>query len=109
MGGGWLESAFEYVQSAGGLDTEDHYPYNSYTGDDHQCISHENVVTLTDYKYAVPPCEDGTFCKDQDEDGLKAALNTFGPLSVCVNAARWSRYEGGVFNVSCSHASRFID
>merc|ERR1712059_219395 len=61
------------------------------------------VVKVTGYKYAVPPCEGGA-CKNQDEDGLKAALNTYGPLSIAVNAGAtgWDDYSHGVFSGECS-------
>merc|ERR1712070_1318762 len=40
-----------------------------------------------------------------DEDGLKAALTSFGPLSVCVNAEDFNSYYGGVVaSGSCSGA-----
>jgi hypothetical protein len=108
--GGDLPAAFDYVESAGGLDTETHYPdASSRTGQTGDCRSHLNFVTVTDYKYAVPPCDKGS-CSDQDEDGLKAALNSFGPLSVCVNAGDWSTYEGGVVESgSCSGAWNTLD
>merc|ERR1712070_1118886 len=98
--GGDLPSAFDYVESAGGLDTEEDYPYTSKTGRSGSCKSSTPVVTVTDYKYAVAPCQGGT-CSSQDEDGLKAALATHGPLSICVNAGRWYKYKGGVFSEPC--------
>merc|ERR1712048_493774 len=106
--GGDLPSAFDYVQSAGGLDTDAHYPDTSHTwGLTGRCKSHNNVVQVTGYKYAVPPCEGGQ-CKNQDEDGLKAALNTYGPLSVCVNANSWNSYYGGIVK-QCSGAYSQLD
>jgi len=107
--GGDLPSAFDYVESAGGLDTEADYPYTSSTGRTGSCKSHQNVVKVTDYKYAVPPCQGGS-CSSQDEDGLKAALNSYGPLSVCVNAENFNSYYGGVVRSgSCSGAYNKLD
>lgn len=94
--GGDLPSAWDYVVSAGGLDTEENYPYTSATGDSGSCQSFTPVVTVTEYKYAVPPCQSGS-CTNQDEDGLKAALATHGPLSIIVDSNFWYDYEGGVF------------
>merc|ERR1712127_255422 len=51
-------------------------------------------------KFAVPPCTSGS-CSNQDEDGLKAALATYGPLSICINAA-WQTYHDGVLSTACS-------
>jgi C1A family cysteine protease len=107
--GGDLPTAFTYVENAGGLDTESDYPYTSSSGSTGSCKSHSNVVTVTDYKYAVPPCQGGS-CSSQDEDGLKAALNSFGPLSVCVNAENFNSYYGGVVaSGSCSGAYNKLD
>merc|ERR1712032_566501 len=73
-----------------------------------KCKSHNQVVQVTGYKYAVPPCEGGK-CNNQDEDGLKAALQTYGPLSVCVNADwdNWS--ESGVYTKKCSGKYNALD
>jgi len=106
--GGNLQTAFDYVESAGGLDTEEDYPYTSATGSSGGCKSSTPVVTVTDYKYAIPPCESGS-CSSQDEDGLKAALATHGPLSICVNSRFWNDYEGGVLSRDCSGARDQID
>ena len=40
-----------------------------------------------------------------------AALNTFGPLSVCVNAGSWNSYTGGIFSpvLGCSGAESKLD
>jgi C1A family cysteine protease len=106
--GGDLPTAFDYVESAGGLDTEEDYPYTSKTGRSGSCKSSTPVVTVTDYKYAVPPCQGGS-CSSQDEDGLKAALATHGPLSICVNAESWNGYYGGVLSGSCSGSYNKLD
>jgi len=106
--GGDLPTAFDYVESAGGLDTEEDYPYTSQTGRSGSCKSSTPVVKVTDYKYAVSPCEGGS-CSNQDEDGLKAALAEHGPLSVCINAESWNGYYGGVLSGTCSGAYNTLD
>lgn len=106
--GGDLPTAFDYVESAGGLDTEEDYPYTSQTGSSGSCKSSTPVVKISDYKYAVSPCEGGS-CSSQDEDGLKAALATQGPLSVCVNAESWNSYYGGVLSGKCSGKYNALD
>merc|ERR1712201_39633 len=58
--GGDLPTAFDYVESAGGLDTEEDYPYTSKTGRSGSCKSSTPVVKVTDYKYAVAPCQGGS-------------------------------------------------
>jgi C1A family cysteine protease len=50
--GGWSENAYNYVKSAGGLETEANYPYTSYNGKTGTCsaVSSKFVVTVTGYK-----------------------------------------------------------
>lgn len=50
---------------------------------------------VTDYAYATPPCTDE--CASQDLEKL-AATTAEGPVSICVNAATWSDYTGGVLS-----------
>jgi len=100
--GGDLPSAFDYVQSAGGLASRSAYPDTSANkGKDGKCKSKPAVVNVTGYKYAVPPCESGS-CKNQKESDMMAALNSFGPLSVCVNANDWDSYSGGIYTAKCT-------
>jgi C1A family cysteine protease len=106
--GGDLPTAFDYVEGAGGIDTEEDYPYSSQRGRTGRCLGSTPVVTVTDYAYGVAPCEGGA-CSGQDEDGLKAALATYGPLSVCVNAETWNSYYGGVFTDACSGSYNSLD
>lgn len=50
--GGWSEHAYNYVKSAGGLETEANYPYTSYNGVTGTCaaVSSKFVVTVSGYK-----------------------------------------------------------
>lgn len=107
--GGDLPTAFEYVQNNGGIDTESDYPdTSSGTGRTGSCKkSKPSVVQITDYEYAVPPCEGGS-CSNQKESDMMAALNTFGPLSVCVNAD-WDSYSSGIYTKKCSGKYNDLD
>jgi hypothetical protein len=109
--GGDLPGAYAYAMSAGGIDSVENYPDVSHnTGSTGQCKWDGNkVAQVTDWKYAVPPCAEseqaeGGACDKQDEDGLKAALNTYGPLSICLNANSFDFYSGGVLSGKCSAA-----
>lgn len=109
--GGDLPTAFNYVKNSGGIDTNQDYPDTSHIwGVGGVCKAHKNVVQVQGWKYAVPPCNYGA-CKNQDEDGLKAALAAHGPLSVCVNANTWDSYSGGVYGTYglCSGANNQLD
>jgi len=107
--GGDLPTAFDYVESDGGIDSDSNYADTSHRfGITGSCKTHAHVAKVTDYKYAVAPCEGGS-CSSQDEDGLKAALASFGPLSVCVNANDWNGYYGGVYKTKCSGSYNMLD
>jgi len=107
-GGGWTYWAFEYLMSVGGQESEADYPY---TGDGGTCAFQKAdiVATIKNYTFAIPPCESGG-CTTQDLKGLRAALATIGPFSICVNAGSWSDYTGGVVSfASCDGAAGDID
>merc|ERR1712232_1320002 len=108
--GGDLPSALKYVEKAGGIDTSQDYPDKSHnSGKTGKCKwDKKEVVKVTGYKYAIPPCDSGA-CKNQKESDMMAALNTYGPLSVCVNAESWDNYSGGIYKKKCSGAARSLD
>lgn len=108
--GGDLPTAFAYVKQHGGIDNRADYPDKSATsGETGKCKQHlKKKVTVTDYKYAVQPCKSGA-CKHQQESDLMAALNNFGPLSVCVNANDWDDYDTGIYTKKCSGAAGELD
>jgi cathepsin F len=90
--GGNTETAYKYVIQAGGQETEKDYPYKAVNG---ACKFHESEVAakITSWKYV---------CK-QASDELTTMLSyvgTEGPVSVCVDAAPWQYYNGGVLK-SC--------
>jgi len=102
--GGDLKSAFDYVKQAGGLDTNEDYPDTSKdTEKSGTCKVFKQIVKVTDAVFAVPPC-DGEYdpnCNNVKESDLMAALNSFGPLSVCINAD-WNNYRDGVLTTTCT-------
>jgi C1A family cysteine protease len=107
--GGDLPTAFDYVKKAGGIDTQSDYPDSSSdSGKTGRCKSFEKKVKVTGYKYAIPPCDSGA-CKNQKESDLMAALNTYGPLSVCVNANDWDDYSSGVYKKKSSGKASMLD
>jgi len=107
--GGDLPTAFDYVESAGGIATQKSYPdTSSAKGKDGKCKKNKaKVVKVTGYEYAVAPCTGGA-CKNQKESDMMAAMNSFGPLSVCVNAD-WDSYSSGVYTKTCSGKYNQLD
>jgi len=84
--GGWPRNAFKYIISAGGQDTEASYPYKAVNQACH--FSVPNVESkITSWKYATTT---------HNEDEMKTAVATVSPLSICVDAAKWQFYSGGI-------------
>jgi len=89
--GGDTPTAYQYVIKAGGMETQMNYPY---TGEDDQCSFSSNKVSahIANWAYA-------TTTKNETE--MQAALVAKGPLSICVDAATWQLYFGGVISYFC--------
>lgn len=54
-------------------------------------------ATVEDYTYATPGCT--STCSSQNMTQLANAVASHGPASICVNAANWASYTGGVMTV----------
>lgn len=111
--GGFPSTAYEYIESAGGLATATDYPYTDAT---HfyltsSCLSSFTISggKVTGWSYATTPCSSGSQCKNQDETTMVTNLLEQ-PLSIVVDASQWSSYTGGVFSTSaCSSAYNSLD
>ncbi|CAK6967805.1 cathepsin S-like [Scomber scombrus] len=109
--GGWYTDAFDYIRD-NGIESEDSYPYQgnqwSVIGlkeiktpvamQDGQChhSSNSNVATCS-YHHCLPA---------GDEDMMKQAVYTIGPISVAIDASpeEFSFYKSGVYdNPMCTH------
>jgi len=115
--GGWYYTAWEdYMEPSKGLTTEAEYPYDTatYNGQASACDTSKasDVVagtTPSNWTYATTPCQ-SAFCKDQDEDTLKANLLSYGPISVACDASEWSFYTGGVVtSTTCGNSGFKLD
>jgi C1A family cysteine protease len=94
-GGGWPYHAYEYVISAGGQDSYASYPYTAENG---ACVfkSADVVAKLRSWTYVT---------QSESESEMVDYLYAHGPLSVCVDAASWMYYTGGVFMASACSTS----
>jgi len=83
--GGNPETAWQYIISTQGLDSESSYPY---TAEDGTCkFKAQNVIaTVKGWKYATT---------SGDETTLQSNLLKQ-PVSICVDAANWQDYQSGV-------------
>jgi len=109
--GGNTVTAYQYIESAGGLCPYSSYPYNSGGGDNGQCMSSSCTpsVNINGYTFAIPPCQGGA-CTGQNENQMMDAVATNGPVSVCLNANdAWQVYTGGLFTATCSSNFNAID
>ncbi|KAE9546308.1 hypothetical protein FO519_010480, partial [Halicephalobus sp. NKZ332] len=86
--GGWFTTAFQYIKDNGGIDLEDSYPY---VGTLRQCIprTRNSGVKVTGY-VNLPR---------GDEEQLKIAVATQGPISITVHACdpTFRGYKTGVY------------
>jgi cathepsin L len=93
--GGLMDNAFEYIKENGGLDTEDAYPYHAHQ---EKCHFNKKTVGATLSGYID--------IKSGDEDALKEALATVGPVSVAIDVTedKFMLYKEGIFvDDSCSN------
>lgn len=83
--GGFMDDAFDYVNKAGGIMSEDDYSYKGRGG---KCNFDKSKVALT---------ISGFLDVSKNEDEIAQVLLENGPLSVAVNATPFQFYFGGVF------------
>jgi cathepsin F len=83
--GGDTVTAYEYVIRAGGQDTEASYPYKAVN---QACkfLPADVEVKISSYKMTG---------KGNEAD-MKTAVATVSPISICVDAAPWQFYSGGI-------------
>lgn len=86
--GGLMDNAFQYIKDNGGIDTEKAYPYEAI---DDSCRFNKANVGATDKGFVDIP--------SGDEDALKKAIATVGPVSVAIDASHESFqfYSEGVY------------
>jgi len=84
--GGYPSTAFDYMVSAGGLESEASYPY---TAEDGTCKFDKSkiVCPISSWKYVTTT---------YDENAMQNFCYANSPLSVCVDAETWQTYQSGV-------------
>jgi cathepsin L len=91
--GGLMDNAFQYIKDNGGIDTEKSYPYEAI---DDSCHYDKQNVGATDKGFVDIP--------SGDEEALKKAIATVGPVSVAIDASHESFQfysEGVYFDPQC--------
>ncbi|KAG4066592.1 hypothetical protein HA402_007228 [Bradysia odoriphaga] len=92
--GGIIDEAFRYIKDNGGIDTEKTYPYEAV---DDTCRYDASNSGATDKGFVD--------ISEGDEDKLKKALATVGPISIAIDASSKSFHlysEGVYYDPECS-------
>jgi len=109
--GGDTPTAFAYVTQAGGLDTEESYPYTAgQSGQGGSCdFQQSNVAaSINNFTWAIAECSGS--CNSQSMSDVQTKLATVAPFAICVYAEPWQDYGGGIFSDStCSHDYSSLD
>uniref|UniRef100_A0A8C6SAI4 Uncharacterized protein n=1 Tax=Neogobius melanostomus TaxID=47308 RepID=A0A8C6SAI4_9GOBI len=82
-GGGWPHNAFKYVIGNHGIDSEVFYPYEGRDGSCHYNPQYR-AAGASSYRFVSP-----------NEQSLKLAVATIGPISVAIDATDLSYYRSG--------------
>jgi len=87
--GGLMDNAFQYIHDNKGIDTEASYPYEAV---DATCRFKAANIGAT--------CATYTDIPTGNEDSLKSAVATVGPVSVAIDASQnsFQLYSGGVYD-----------
>jgi len=87
--GGLMDEAFEYIKAVGGIDSEDDYPYTAEQEDTCKYEKSKEVAEVSGYVDVT----------SGDEDKLKEAVGSVGPVSIAIDASHRSfqLYSGGVY------------
>jgi len=110
--GGDTPTAYAYIKSAKGLETEKDYPYTSgSSGDDGTCTYQSNKIAggnNNGFKYASTPCTSAQ-CNEVNETALLTSLQA-APISLCVYAEPWQFYTSGIMTADeCDGALADLD
>ncbi|KAG8468586.1 hypothetical protein KFE25_013669 [Diacronema lutheri] len=100
--GGLPSQAFEYIISAGGIDSEAAYPYTAKTGD--TCLYKAGAAGV------VAKVRDVVNITEKDEAELEYAVGTIGPVSIAFEVAEDFRlYKSGVYDGVCHDDSQHVN
>lgn len=85
--GGWPYRAYAYVIGAGGIESEEEYPYTAQDGSCKFSKSKVEPCKITSWEYVTTT---------KNETQMQNFLYANSPLSICVDASSWQNYQSGV-------------
>jgi hypothetical protein len=96
--GGDTPTAYQYIEGAGGLETEAAYPYTAHDGVC-QFSSSKIAASISTYNWGITPCDTVATmsCTNQNETGLVSVVQN-SPQSICVDAEPWQTYTSGIMD-----------
>ncbi|XP_065650114.1 procathepsin L isoform X2 [Hydra vulgaris] len=100
--GGWMDNAFKYISDNKGIDSEAGYPY--YAKALGYCYYNQQFNVASDTGFVDIP--------SGDENALKVAVATVGPISVAIDATKSSfmSYQSGVYyEPTCGNGLENLD
>jgi cathepsin F len=83
------QSAYAYVNKAGGLERDQDYPYTSYYDETGKCKADSKQYVVTVQKYSTI----------KGEGDMASYMQSTGPIAVCLDASNWNTYKKGVLKV----------
>lgn len=87
-GGGYMHRCYDYIKDAGGLDTEEAYPYEGVDSGKCRFDSGSVGATVKSYDFI-----------DDNEDSLQKAVDSIGPISIGIKVQdSFFGYGGGVYD-----------
>ncbi|XP_063703574.1 uncharacterized protein LOC134833244 [Culicoides brevitarsis] len=113
--GGWMSTAMEWIRD-NEVAIEEEYPYNKKYG---KCNKNyvkkpkHKHIKMKGHKDKKGRC--AVYISDHDDD-IRAAVNTYGVLAICVDAGDWDGLQGftGILtknnynNAECTHAVNLV-
>lgn len=99
--GGLMDNAFEYVKENGGVDTEQSYPYHAHQG---RCHFKKKSIGSK--------CSGFNDITSGNEEALKEAVATVGPISIAIDATegKFMLYrEGVLIDDTCGNTPDTLD
>ncbi|TRY63079.1 hypothetical protein TCAL_11586 [Tigriopus californicus] len=99
--GGLPNAAYRYIRDVGGIESEELYPYKGLNG---KCVFNKTEIVAEDNGYVSIP--------SGDEDSLKAAVATIGPIVVGIDAKHneFMMYASGIYdNEACENGRKALN